>query len=254
MTAPYRLRARRPASVAAAVGVLGPPVRSFTAAANRNVVWAAAPFVLLLGYGVWLAHQGLLAHWFNSTFSVFAVTALFMLSIVLIVYTAAGGGEDIVRLHANGILDLRLGPRAVRWDEMQSLTAVRSEDGREIDLHRLLTADGTIIALGRSIGAVNDLVEEIRARMAEHSMPQVRARIAEGDVVRFGAITASERGITVGARVVEWGDVADIEAEEGEIVVRGRDGSRQAAVRLDDVPNAFLLAELAQTLARRGEG
>jgi hypothetical protein len=254
MTTPYRLRARRPTSVAASVGVLGPPVRSFSAAANRNVVWAAAPFVLLLGYGVWLAHQGLLAHWFNSTFSVLAVTALFVMSIVLIVYTAAGGGEEILRLHANGILDLRHGPRAVRWDEMRSLTAVRSHDGREIDLHRLVTTDGTTIALGASIGAVNELVDEIRARMAEHSMPQVRARIAEGDVVRFGALSASDKGISVGARVVEWGDVADIEAEEGEIVVRGRDGSRQAAVRLDDVPNAFLLAELAHTLTRKGEG
>ncbi|HEY6459276.1 MAG TPA: hypothetical protein VIY73_03965, partial [Polyangiaceae bacterium] len=76
MATPYRLRAARPVSPASAAGVLGPHVRSYYAAATRNVVWAAAPFVLLLGYGVWLAHQGMLAHWFNSNFSAVAVTAL----------------------------------------------------------------------------------------------------------------------------------------------------------------------------------
>ena len=87
-------------------------------------VWAASPFVLLLGYGVWLAHQGLLTHWFNSTFSVVAVTVLFVMAIVLIVYTSAVGGGELLRVHANGILDLRVGPRSVRWDEIESLTAV----------------------------------------------------------------------------------------------------------------------------------
>jgi hypothetical protein len=254
MSAPYRLRARRPASVAAETVLLGPPVRSYKVATNRNVVWAAAPFVLLLAYGVWLAHQGLLAHWFNSTFSVFAVTVLFVTSIVLIVYTAAGGVDEVVRVHANGILDLRAGPRAVRWDEIRSLTAVWSKEGRVIEHHRLAATDGTTITLGSSIGGVDELVDEIRARMAEYALPQVRARIADGEVVRFGAIEASEKGIAVGARVVEWSEVADVEAEGGEIVVRGRDGRRQAAVKLEEVPNAFLLAELTQRFTRGGGG
>jgi hypothetical protein len=249
MGTPYRLRANRPTSVAAAVGVLGPVVRGFRGATNRNVVWAAAPFVLLLAYGVWLAHQGLLAQWFNSTFSVFAVATLFVMAITLIVYTAAGGGNDIVRVHENGILDLRVGPRAVRWDEIQSLTAVPSADGRAVHHHRLLTSDGTTLSLGPSIGNVEELVDEIRVRIADHALPAVRMRIAEGDVVRFGAMAASEEGIAVGPSVVAWDDVADVEVEAGEIVIRGSDGTRRAAARLDDVPNAFLLAEIAH--ARR---
>jgi hypothetical protein len=249
METPYRLRANRPTSVAAAVGVLGPPVRGFRGATNRNVVWAAAPFVLLLAYGVWLAHQGLLAHWFNSNFSVFAVAALFVASVVLIVYTAAGGGSDVIRVHANGILDLRIGPRAVRWDEIESLTAVPSHDGRRIGHHRLRTTDGTTVALGPSIGDVDELVDEIRVRIADHTLPGVRTRIAEGAVVAFGAMAASERGIAVGPSVVAWDDVAEVEAEAGEIVVRGADGKRRASARLADVPNAFLLAEIAH--ARR---
>jgi hypothetical protein len=250
MSTPYRLRANRPTSVAAAVGVLGPPVRAFGGATNRNVVWAAAPFVLLLAYGVWLAHQGLLAHWFNSTFSVFAVAILFMASIALIVYTAAGGGADLVRVHANGILDLRVGPRAVRWDEIQSLTAVPGPDGRGVDHHRLMTADGTTINLGRSIGGVEELVDEIRLRIVDHALPGVRTRIAGGDVVRFGAMAASQDGIAVGPDVVTWDDAAAVEAEAGEIVIRGRDGQRRAAARLADVPNAFLLAEMVHDRKR----
>jgi hypothetical protein len=251
MSTPYRLRASRPATVAAAVTLLGPPIRSFSGATNRNVVWAAGPFVLLLGYGVWLAHQGLLAHWFNSTFSVGAVAFLFVVSISLIVRTAAGGGADLVRVHANGILDLRVGPRAIRWDEIESLLAVPSADGRTIDHHRLLTADGSFVSLGRSIGEVEELVDEIRVRMGEHVGPNLRARIADGEVVRFGPISASEQGITVGAQRVAWEDVEEVEAEEGQLVVRGRDGERRAAVRLEEVPNAFLLAEVVQG-RRRG--
>ena len=249
MSAPYRLRARRPPTAESTASVLGPPGRTFYGAATRNVVWAAAPFVLLLGYGVWLARQGLLEHWFNSTFSVFAVASLFALSVVLIVYTSAVGGGELVRVHANGILDLRVGPRAVRWDEMQSLTVAAPQAGHPGVRHVLRTTDGATLSFGPSIGGVVDLVDEIRVRMSEQQMPEVRARIAEGDVVRFGAMSASEQGISVGPRVVAWDDVADVEAEAGEIVVRGRGGERVAAAKLADVPNAFLLAEMAH--ARR---
>jgi hypothetical protein len=248
MSAPYRLRAPRPPTAASTASLLGPPGRTFYGAATRNVVWAASPFVLLLGYGVWLAHQGLLEHWFNSNFSVFAVAVLFALSIVLIVYTSAVGGGELVRVHANGILDLRVGPRAVRWDEMQSLTAAAPQEGPSGAVrHVLRTTDGATLSFGPSIGGVVDLVDEIRVRMAEHQLPGVRARIAEGDVVHFGAMAASVQGISVGPRVVAWDDVAEVEAEAGEIVVRGRDGERVAAAKLADVPNAFLLAEMAHT-------
>ena len=168
-----------------------------------------------------------------------------MASIALIVRTAAGGGADVVRVHANGILDLRVGPRAVRWDEIQSLTAVPSADGRAVDHHRVLTTDGTSLTLGPSIGGVEELVDAIRLGIADHVLPGVRTRIAEGDVVRFGAMTASDAGIAVGARVVAWTDVGDVEADGGEVVIRGADGARRAAARLDEVPNAFLLAEIA---------
>src|SRR5579859_307124 len=245
MATPYRLRAHRPASQAAAARVLGPPLRSFAGATNRNVVWAAAPFVLLLGYGVWLAHQGLLLHWFNSTFSVFAVAFLFVASISLIVHTAAGGGGDVVRVHADGILDLRVGPLAVRWDEIQSLTAVLSFDRQTVDHHVLLTTDGSTMTLGPSIGGVDELVDEIRARIAEHALPDIRARIAEGEAVHFGPMTASEAGVAVGASLVAWDDVAEIEADAGEVVVRGKGGVRVATAPLAEVPNAFLLAEMA---------
>jgi hypothetical protein len=251
MSTPYRLRAHRPATAASAENLLGPPVRSFYAAAARNSVWAATPFVLLLGYGVWLAHQGLLEHWFNSTFSVFAVAALFVLSAALIVYSSAVGGGELVRVHTNGILDLRVGPRAVRWDEMKSLVVAPSDDGRDALRHVLHTTDGARISLGSSIGSVADLVDEIRARMAELQLPEVRARIAEGDTVRFGAIVASEKGLSVGPRVVVWEDVAEIEAEAGQVVVCTTAGERVAVARLAEVPNAFLLAEMAH--ARRAK-
>ncbi len=250
MATPYRLRGHKPTSSGAAAGILGPVVKTYRAATSGHVAVAAVPFVLLLAYGVWLEHQGRLMHWFNSTFSMGAVTALFVLSIALIVRTATGGGAEIIRLHGGGILDLRAGPRAVRWDEMEALTAVASPDGRGVWRHLLRTADGATLSLGASIGLVDDLVEEIRLKMVEREVPAVRARIAAGDVVRFGAIGASAAGLVMGEQVLPWGEVGGLDAEAGEIVVRTRDGARWAAAKLDDVPNACVLAEIAPAAAR----
>lgn len=249
MSTPYRLRARRPPTADSAATLLGPPVRTFYGAATRNVVWAAAPFVLLLGYGVWLAHQGLLEHWFNSTFSVFAVAVLFALSIVLIVYTSAVGGGELVRVHANGILDLRVGPRAVRWDEMQSLTVLASDDGGGVR-HVLRAMDGTTMVLGPAIGGIGHLVDEIRVRMAECQLPDLCARLAAGSVVRFGDIAASDRELAVGPTRVAWDEVDVLDAEDAQVVLRDRSGQCVAAAELTRVPNAFLLADLARIRRR----
>jgi hypothetical protein len=229
--------------------VLGPLQRSYRGAANRHVIWAASPFVLLLAYGVWLAHQGLLAHWFNSTFSVVAVALLFILSVTLIAYTAAAGGGELVRVHANGILDLRVGPRAVRWDEMRSLTAVCGEGGI-VDRHVLRTADGAALTLGPGIGAVEQLVDELRVRMIEHKAPSLQARIAQGGAVRFGAIEARGDGLVMGDRVLPWSEVREVDAEGGDLVVRTRVGEAWGTAALDEVPNAFLLGDLVERNAK----
>jgi hypothetical protein len=255
MGTPYRLRAHRPTTAASASTVLGPPLRSYYAAASQRVIWAAAPFVFLLAYGVWLSQGMELDHWLNSTFSVFAVAGLFVLAIVLIVHTAAVGGGELLRVHADGLLDLRALPRVIRWDEIQSLTAVAWEDGRDGRGHLLRAVDGTTMWLGPSIGGIRDLMEEIRVRMAEHQLPDVCARLAAGGLVRFGPIAASDRDLSVGPRVVEWEDVEAIEAEAGQVILRGCNGQRVAAVDLTHVPNAFLLAELARVRRRaRGGG
>ena len=170
MSAPYRLRGLRPQRELPVDEVLGPRVRSYYAAANSKVIWAAAPFVLLLAYGVWLGHQGLLSRWFNSTFSAVAVSTLFVLCVALITRTSAVGGAEVLRVHANGLLDLRAGPRAVRWDEMRSLTAVTHQADAVVE-HCLRTSDGTMVKLGESIGEVMQLVDELRVRMVEHKLP-----------------------------------------------------------------------------------
>jgi hypothetical protein len=253
MSTPYRLRAARPADAggpSSCSDVLGPAVRSYHAAAHHHVIWAASPFVLLLAYGLWLAHKGLLAHWFNSTFSVGAVAALFVLSVALIGHTAAVGGGELVRVHAGGLLDLRAGPRAVRWDEIRSLTAVLRADGR-VDHHMLCTADGAMLTLGDSIGAVDQLVDEVRVRMIEHRGPALQARLSEGGAVRFGAIEARGDGLVLEGRRLPWAEVGDVDVEGQDLVVRTRSNERWAAVPLDHVPNAFLLADLIERHARR---
>jgi hypothetical protein len=242
---PYRLRGQTPSSGSAAAELLGAPTRSYYAAAHGSSGVAMIPFALLLAYMLWLSHEGQLLRWFNSMFSAGAVAVLFVLAIMLIVYTSTVGGGEVVRVHAGGILDLRAGPRAVRWDEIESLTAVWSPDGSGILRHVLRTQDGAQLSLGRSIAGVADLLDEIRTRMIEHVGPSMRARIAEGGALRFGALGANDQGVSVGPRVIAWDQVQDIDAHDGQVMVRGQGGATLASARLDEVPNAFLLAEIA---------
>ncbi len=245
MAAPYRLRATQSARGSTADKLLGPRVRSYYAAAHRASIVAMAPFVLLLAYVVWLQHRGELLRWFNSTFSAGAVSIIFVLAIALIAYSSAVGGGELVRVHEGGLFDLRAGPRSVRWDEIESLTAEVDERGHLVR-HILRTTDGAALSLGRSIAEVADLIEHVRVHMSEHDLPALRARIDAGETVRFGALSASGAGLALGLRVVAWSEVTDIEAEGGEIVVRGASGERLGAARVEDVPNAFLLAEIAR--------
>jgi hypothetical protein len=248
MTTPYRLRVPRSSGAVAVSDVLGPYLRSYRVDGAGHVIWAAAPFVLLLAYGVWLAHQGLLAHWFNSTFSVLAVAALVSMSIVLIAYTAAVGGQEVVHVHANGLLDLRDG-RAVRWEEMRALTAIWDPEARCVDRHVLATNDGAQMTLARTIAGIDHLVDAVRVRMVEAKLGPLQERLAEGGFVRFGFVSARADGLATSERLLAWSDVGRIDAEGGEVIVQTRLGDRWAAAPMQDVPNAFLLAELAAVRA-----
>jgi hypothetical protein len=253
MTAPYRLRAPRP--VSAVDDVLGPVTRSYHVAARSSARVAIIPFVVLLAYMLWLGREGQLSTWFSSTFSAVTVGMLFALSIAVIGHTTSVGGAEVVRVHANGILDLRGGSKAVRWDEIESLTTVWSPDGSGVLRHVLRAKDGARVSLGRSIADVTDLVDQIRARMIDHAVPALRARIDDGGELRFGALAASDRGVSLGPSVFPWDEVRDIEADDdGHVVVRGEGGVRLAAAKLDEVPNAFLLAELTHARARAKKG
>jgi hypothetical protein len=258
MAVPYRLRAPRPASAEASGDSLGPTVRIFRQAAQRKVIWAAVPFALLLAYVVWLGHEGLLLKWFNSDFSVWAVSILFVLAIVLIVFTAAVGGPEAVRVHANGISDVRGPTRAMRWDEMHSLVAICGVSGAVLR-HVLRGEDGTAVALGPSIGDVEALVDEVRVRMTERKAGLLEARLAAGGTVRFGAIEARPGGlalVSLAGKVLPWADVGQIEAEAGMVVLRSRSGQEWGRAALGEVPNAFLLSEVAErraTQARANE-
>jgi Family of unknown function (DUF6585) len=251
MDEPYRLRGRRSTSAVPIADGLGPSVRTFRTGDVRHAIWGVAPFVMLLAYIVWLAHHGQLLTWFNSTFSVGAVTMLFLLSIGLIARTAAAGGAEVIRVHANGLLDLRTG-LAVRWDEVRSLTAQWDGTTGRVARHVLTTAAGERMAIGASIGDVHELVDEIRERIVDQKLESLRVRVADGDPVRFGAFAATADGIAAGAGKLAWSDVGSVDAEAGEVVVRTRDGERWASAALEEVPNAFLLAEVAEHAGKSG--
>ena len=82
-------------------------------------------------------------------------------------------------------------------------------------------------------------------------VPALQARLLEGGFARFGVIAAGVQGLTLGGRQLAWDEVGRLDAEGGEIVVRTRAGERWGAVPMQDVPNAFLLTELASELSRR---
>jgi hypothetical protein len=247
MTVPYRLRAPRQ-SRSTTGEPLGPLVRTHRLAAQRKVIWAAIPFALLLAYVVLLGRDGQLLRWFNSMFSAGAVSFLFALSIVLIVYTAAVGGAEAIRVHTNGIVDLRGRAVTMRWDDMHSLVPVFSSQGMLVR-HVLRAEDGSLLSLSPAIGEVETLIDEIRVRMTERKAADLEARVAQGGLVRFGAVEARGEGLLAGGKMLPWSSVGDIGVEGAELVVHDRGGRPWGRAPLGEVPNAFLLADLAEMLS-----
>ena len=61
--------------------------------------------------------------------------------------------------------------------------------------------------------------------------------------MRFGAFEATEEGLRYSGTVLAWRDVRDVDVEGGAFVVY-ESQQRWASTKLDEVPNAFLLAEI----------
>jgi hypothetical protein len=214
-------------------------VRSYRTDAARHVIWAAAPFVWLLAYGVWLDSQGLLGRWLNSSFAILPVAALLVLSIGVIASTAAVGGSEVLRLHASGMFDVRAG-LAVRWDEVRTLCAARGDPGRRPG-SVLTTSNGARVHLGVEIADLEHLVDEIEARMVQRALPELWRRVTEGGSARFGVLLANADGLTLGARRIAWSEIGRIRARNAEVVIGARTRARWATVPLYQVPNACVL-------------
>jgi hypothetical protein len=92
--------------------------------------------------------------------------------------------------------------------------------------------------------------------MAERKLDALETRVAAGGTVRFGAVEARADGLVVatagvGGQYLPWAEVGAIEAEGGALVLHDKAGQAWGRAALGDVPNAFLLVELAERRAAK---
>jgi hypothetical protein len=226
----------------------------YRGAVNSKVLWATAPFIALLFYGGWLWHQGTLSAWVSSQFSAVVVLVLFVLSIALIVSSALGG-TGAVQLFEQGIVDRREAANVtIHWQDLASLTSTikKQGSGEWAQRHVIRATDGTAMVLTPAVGGLEDLLGRIRWRLVELKLPGALEKWRGGGDVRFGAIVVREDGIAHEGMTVPWAEIADVDVEDGILVVRRTGGAAAMHVALGLVPNAAVLAALVDE-ARKGE-
>jgi hypothetical protein len=250
METPYRLRARKPPPPRELP--LGALVGEYRAAANAKVLWATAPFGLLILYGAWLWHQGRLGTWVPSGFSQLVVLVLFVLSIALIVNSALGGA-GVVQLFEHGVVDRREATSAtIHWQDLASLTSAieKQASGAWSQRHVVTATDGTSIVLTSALGGLDDLLGRIRWRLVELQLPGALEKWRAGGDVRFGAVVARPEGIAHEGTTVAWAKVTDVDVDGGALVVTRADGEPPMRVPLVQVPNAAVLAALVDEVRK----
>jgi hypothetical protein len=98
--------------------------------------------------------------------------------------------------------------RSIPWE---SITRVHAEyaaanDGslRVVAVTRVHTADGAVLAIPRAVADPAALAATILERTTAHLEQSARRALAHGDVVRFGAVTATAQGLIAGAHLWTW--------------------------------------------------
>jgi hypothetical protein len=167
--------------------------------------------------------------------------------------TMAGG--DRVYLFDGGLVHTSsAGARAFAFTEVEVLRDVRTTistySSRTSHRFTVTRADGARVVLDNSYAEIASLGPEIETRVAKARFPLAWAAVARGDSVRFGSIEVDSHGLTINGTPIPWHQISGVELYYGNVRIR-RSGGRDRSCPISRVPNAFVLAAVAEGLRSR---
>jgi hypothetical protein len=157
--------------------------------------------------------------------------------------------EGLLRLQ-NGQVDV------CRWDEIEAFEEKGSSE-RQSNLWRAYTlrrTDGkTFVIKGNHLEHIDRLGVTLRRELFHWMLPVLVATYRSGGTLTFGKLRVSQDGISVGASILPWEEVAEVEVTD-ECISVIRKGTRRcwAKAKTAGMPNAMLFPAVAQEIGLPG--
>jgi len=241
---------------------LGAVVRTY--AAQSGVLYASlgGPLIIALAVAVAFAQRGT-ADPGQGVLDVF-LPLLGLLGLVVTAWGLLHVGERLV-VYENGFVHRKT--NVVRWDQVGSVRP-RWQRERDIDdlsgmtphdvLSRVTvgTDEGHMLVLTRSLSDLGRICADIEMATLERMMRQSRARLASGEIVRFGPVSVRRDGVGQDDDIRPWSQVGEVDLREGRLTAKVRDGhERFIEAPRNAIPNLHVLgALLGEFLSREALG
>jgi hypothetical protein len=151
-----------------------------------------------------------------------------------------------VAVHAGGIVHSHRGQeRTILWGNITSLTQEITEVNKNGDhvgttcVYTLVLADyENIVYTSKLINNVERLATIIVEKTSDILLPPIRIKYQNGDMVSFGRLGVSLKGLHYAKHVLDWRDIERVRIHEGYFTVsRGGKWLRWCKIEASSIPN-----------------
>jgi hypothetical protein len=163
-----------------------------------------------------------------------------------------------VQVHADGLLESRGGRQTVlRWQDVNRVTQAASIKAGHLPFRaplqlELASRHGRRLVFNEGLAGLEELTRLVHERTLTCMLPVALEAYEKDAIIGFGALSVSREGIRHGDRVVPWEAVGEVRVDGDHLVVsKGRAGGPHFRVPVGQVPNAHVLAALAERVPRR---
>jgi len=151
-----------------------------------------------------------------------------------------------VTVHAGGIVHSHRGQeRTILWGNITSLTQKITEVNKNGDhvgttsVYTLVLADyENIVYTNKLINNVEGLAKIIVEKTSDILLPPIRIKYQNGEMVSFGRLGVSMKGLHYAKHVLDWRDIEGVQIQEGYIAV-SKSGKLQRWCKIEasSIPN-----------------
>lgn len=161
----------------------------------------------------------------------------------------------------DGLVWLQEEGEVIRWDDVETLRKEVNKSGHDYrgiyPLYKVRRrSDGREFLFDNFLPRLPQLARLIEKKTLKHLLPPELEALDDGELLRFGRVRVSSRGIEGEKEILRWRDVKDVtlDTKAGQIVI-AKEGKWLAWAKypINEVPNYHVFLALARDeLANRG--